>query len=101
MKKLTEITCEDAIAILSKIYPLLFVNKFNENNEKDWKLINCDDIENITELSNLKYDLNLDSLDKLELMLELENQLDININGELYNECETIDDIINYVIDLL
>ncbi len=59
------------------------------------------DIENITELSNLKYDLNLDSLDKLELMLELENQLDININGELYNECETIDDIINYVIDLL
>ena len=45
MKKLTEITCEDAIAILSKIYPLLFVNKFNENIEKDWKLINCDDIE--------------------------------------------------------
>ena len=45
MKKLTEITCEDAVAILSKIYPLLFVNKFNENNEKDWKLINCDDIE--------------------------------------------------------
>ena len=45
MKKLTEITCEDAIVILSKIYPLLFVNKFNENNEKDWKLINCDDIE--------------------------------------------------------
>ena len=59
------------------------------------------DIENITELSNLKYDLNLDSLDKLELMLELENQLDININGELYNECETIDDIVDYVIDLL
>ena len=34
-------------------------------------------------------------------MLELENQLDININGELYNECETIDDIVDYVIDLL
>lgn len=59
------------------------------------------DIENITELSNLKYDLNLDSLDKLELMLELENEYKIGIDGELYNECETIDDIINYVIDLL
>ena len=45
MKKLTEINKEDAVSILSKIYPLLFVNKFNENNEKDWKLINCDDIE--------------------------------------------------------
>lgn len=59
------------------------------------------DIENITELSNLKYDLNLDSLDKLELMLELENEYKIDIDGELENKCETIEDIINYVIDLL
>ena len=35
MKKLTEITCEDAIAILSKISPLLFVNKFKINGGKE------------------------------------------------------------------
>lgn len=64
---------------------------------KDY-LFNYNDIENITELSNLKYDLNLDSLDKLDLMLELENKLDININGKLYNKCETIDDIINLIL---
>lgn len=64
---------------------------------KDY-LFNYNDIENITKLSNLKYDLNLDSLDKLDLMLELENKLDININGKLYNKCETIDDIINLIL---
>lgn len=45
MKKLTEITKEDAIKILSKSYSLLFLNKFNEDISNNWKLENRDEIE--------------------------------------------------------
>ena len=59
------------------------------------------DIENITVLSNLKYDLNLDSLDMLEIIFELENEYKIDIDAEIFSELKTIEDVVDYVIDLL
>ena len=55
----------------------------------------------INEKTNIKNELYLDSLDMLEIILELENEYKIDIDGEIFVELKTIGDIVNYVIDLL
>lgn len=71
--------------------------KFIEN-----YLINFGGIEfEINEKTNIKNELNLDSLDMLELIIELENEYKIDIDGEIFVELKTIGDVVNYVIDLL
>ena len=71
--------------------------KFIEN-----YLINFGGIEfEINEKTNIKNELNLDSLDMLEIILELENEYKIDIDGEIFSELKTIGDIVNYIIDLL
>lgn len=71
--------------------------KFIEN-----YLINFGGIEfEINEKTNIKNELNLDSLDMLEIIIELENEYKIDIDGEIFSELKTIEDVVNYVIDLL
>jgi len=71
--------------------------KFIEN-----YLINFGGIEfEINEKTNIKNELDIDSLDMLEIILELENEYKIDIDSEIFVELKTIGDIINYVIDLL
>ena len=71
--------------------------KFIEN-----YLINFGGIEfEINEKTNIKNELNLDSLDMLEIIIELENEYKIDIDGEIFVELKTIEDVVNYVIDLL
>ena len=71
--------------------------KFIEN-----YLINFCGIEfEINEKTNIKNELDIDSLDMLEIILELENEYKIDIDSEIFVELKTIGDIINYVIDLL
>ena len=71
--------------------------KFIEN-----YLINFGGIEfEINEKTNIKNELNLDSLDMLEIIFELENEYKINIDDEIFSELKTIEDVVNYVIDLL
>ena len=71
--------------------------KFIEN-----YLINFGGIEfEINEKTNIKNELNLDSLDMLELIIELENEYKIDIDAEIFSELKTIEDVVNYVIDLL
>lgn len=71
--------------------------KFIEN-----YLINFGGIEfEINEKTNIKNELNLDSLDMLELIIELENEYKIDIDVEIFSELKTIEDVVNYVIDLL
>ena len=71
--------------------------KFIEN-----YLINFGGIEfEINEKTNIKNELNLDSLDMLEIIFELENEYKNNIDDEIFSELKTIEDVVNYVIDLL
>ena len=71
--------------------------KFIEN-----YLINFGGIEfEINEKTNIKNELNLDSLDMLEIIIELENEYKIDIDAEIFSELKTIEDVVNYVIDLL
>ena len=71
--------------------------KFIEN-----YLINFCGIEfEINEKTNIKNELDIDSLDMLEIIIELENEYKIDIDSEIFVELKTIGDIINYVIDLL
>ena len=44
--------------------------------------------------SNLSGDLSLDSTDRLELVLDLEQNLDISIPTEDYGWCKTIEDVV-------
>ena len=55
----------------------------------------------INEKTNIKNELNLDSLDMLEIIFELENEYKIDIDDEIFSELKTIEDVVNYVIDLL
>ncbi|AMM94665.1 acyl carrier protein [Peribacillus simplex] len=44
--------------------------------------------------SNLSGDLALDSPDRLELVLDLEQKLDISIPTEDYSWCKTVEDVV-------
>jgi acyl carrier protein len=37
----------------------------------------------------------------LEIIFELENEYKIDIDDEIFSELKTIEDVVNYVIDLL
>ncbi len=54
------------------------------------------DIDDIKDDSRIE-DLNLDSLERVELILELENEFNISISDEEANDFKTIEDIISFV----
>ena len=43
-------------------------------------------------------ELGADSLDAVELVMELEEELDVNISEEVASECETIGDIVRAIL---
>ena len=47
--------------------------------------------------SNFKDDLDLDSLDKVELLMECETRFQINIDDEEYEEIETVNDLLENI----
>lgn len=55
------------------------------------------DASKVIETSRLKEDLGIDSLDSVELILELETQFDIRIEDEELNTLLTVKDIINLI----
>ena len=46
-------------------------------------------------------DLDLDSLDVVEIVMEIEDTLDISIDGDMFDNCNTINDIIDIAFDLV
>ena len=59
----------------------------------------CDDKE-ISSHSKLKEDLNLDSLDFVELVMQLEDKYSIKIEDEAANKLQTIGDVACLIIEL-
>jgi acyl carrier protein len=55
----------------------------------------------LRETTNLETDLNFDSLEKVELTLELEEEFDITISDEIEQEIRTIADIVDGVMAIL
>lgn len=51
----------------------------------------------ITLTSNLQDDLDIDSLDAVELALEIEGSLNIKIPDEELDEMKTVEDIVKYL----
>ena len=51
----------------------------------------------ITSSMNLKSDLGMDSLDRLELIMAVEDEFDIEFDDETADSFETIGDIVNNV----
>lgn len=51
----------------------------------------------VTTDKNLKDDLELDSLDKVELLMECEVQFKINIEDEEYEKIETVGDLLDII----
>ena len=54
-------------------------------------------IEEIERETDLKDGLGLDSLDKVELLMECEVQFKINIEDEEYEEIETVNDLLENI----
>lgn len=51
----------------------------------------------IEEDSNLSEDLDLDSLSKIELMMDLEDEFDIVIPDEVMAYLDAVDDLVGYI----
>ncbi len=71
-----------------------------ENKEKVIKIVGdfLDiDVSEIEGTSNLKEDLNADSLDFVELVMELEEEFDFEAKEEELINIKTVDDIIAYI----
>jgi acyl carrier protein len=58
-------------------------------------------LEVIQETSRLDTDLDFDSLDKIDVVMELEEQFDISVPDEVADEVHTIRDIVDGVMRLL
>ena len=53
--------------------------------------------DDVTMEANLFTDLELDSLDAIDLMVTLDKELDIEINTETMQDMRTIEDVCNFV----
>jgi acyl carrier protein len=51
--------------------------------------------------SNLSSDLNADSLDAVEIIMEIEDALDLEIPDEIAEKIETFEDILEYLDEVL
>jgi len=56
------------------------------------------DAENVTLDANLFTDLELDSLDAIDLMVTLDKELDIEINTETMQDMRTIQNVCDFVL---
>lgn len=59
------------------------------------------DLDKITQEADLFDDLNFDSLDSVEMVLELEREFDIEIADDAIDELRTVRDIVDLVQDLV
>jgi acyl carrier protein len=59
------------------------------------------DPEKLHENTNLDADLNFDSLERVELAMEIEEEFDIAVSDEMEQEIRTIGDIVDGVMKLL
>ena len=58
--------------------------------------INCD-ADKVTLEASLSDDLEIDSLDSVDMVMALEEELDITIPDEALVEMKTVEDIVNYI----
>ncbi|CAK7043306.1 MAG: Acyl carrier protein [Peptostreptococcus russellii] len=59
--------------------------------------LNIDDDSFITLDTDLMEDLNADSLDAVEIIMDIEDEFDITVEEEDVEQIRTISDIINYI----
>lgn len=59
------------------------------------------DIDSIDEETSFRDDLDADSLDLVELIMELEDEFDLEIEDEEVDKIETIEDAVTYIEDRL
>lgn len=59
--------------------------------------LSIEDIDSITPKTNLLEDLNADSLDAVEIIMNIEEEFDMKIPDEDIDQVRTINDIISYI----
>jgi acyl carrier protein len=59
--------------------------------------INLDD--DITEFTNIENDLDWDDLDKIEFIIDLENEFNIHIVDDMFINLNTIENFVDYIIN--
>lgn len=58
-------------------------------------------VEEITNDSNLRDDLGVDSLDSIEIVMEAERELEIAIPDEYHDEVNTVDEAVEYIFKIV
>lgn len=69
---------------------------FEQVKEEIVEILNCDESIVVLE-ADLREDLNADSLDATELIMNLEEKFDISISDEKIQQMETVGDIVQYI----
>ena len=57
----------------------------------------CQNLEDVKMESNFSTDLDADSLDKVELIMEVEKQLDIQIEDSAADEIQTVENLVDFI----
>ena len=57
------------------------------------------DSANITMDSNLKEDLDVDSLDAVEVIMAIEEEYGVDIDDEVIPKITTVSDLVNYIVE--
>ena len=75
-------------------------NTVLEKLKEIFKLVNPDfDVNNVSLSSRLKEDLNMTSLSMIYIVVALENEFDIDMSDVSFNSFETVDDVVEYILE--
>ncbi len=83
-------TCSDRYTLRAKLLDIL--------EQQTAQNIDEFDIRDDTDLKQLVYDLGLDSLDGVELIMEIEQVFDIEIPDDAYEKWATCGDMVDYIL---
>ena len=59
--------------------------------------LSIDDLDELTLDTSLKDDLNADSLDAVELIMQIEEEFEVEIPDEVASNMKTVKDIVDYI----
>ena len=75
-------------------------NTVLEKLKEIFTLVNPDfDVNNVSLSSRLKEDLNMTSLSMIYIVVALENEFDIDMSDVSFNSFETVDDVVEYILE--
>ena len=93
IRKIVTVYREDAVG---KQIDISFFTDFEKVKEIIVDSLSCDESQ-VTMEANLKDDLEADSLDAVELIMQIEEEFEVEIPDEVASNMKTVKDIVDYI----